>query len=362
MKKGQFFLQSLLIVSVITLWLGAGFRTISAQEGTGVKIQPALIEERIDPGQVLSSSLEVTNLSRESETYYAIKRDVSGVADNGSPIFAEVGEKTGFELSEWIKISEDPITIVAGGTKAIPFTITVPENASPGGHFGGIFMYLEPVAPGETGTGVGYQVGTLISLRISGEVVEDARIREFRTESKVYGKPSVNFVARIENLGNTLIRPRGPLEITNFFGENVATLKMNDSGGAVLPEQVREFTLSWEGEGFHFGRYQALMGLVYGEDSVKSISDTYSFWILPVNVILPVILGIALLVLAIYLLMRYYVRKKLGQMIDSSGRLSKTADRAAHLQKSSFKHFIFLTVSISLLALIILGLLFFLFA
>jgi len=129
----------------------------------------------------------------------------------------EEGEETGFEITAWIKIPTDPITIAAGETKEIPFSIEVPSGAAPGGHFGGIFLSLTPERPKETGVGVGFQVGTIINLRISGDVFEEARIREFRTDRAMYSTPDVTFITRVENVGNVLIRPRGPLEITDFF-------------------------------------------------------------------------------------------------------------------------------------------------
>lgn len=288
---------------------------VHAQESSGLRIQPAIIEDRVDPGQTFSSVLRATNLSQETKTYYLIKRNIVGLSPEGLPIFASgEEEETGFEITSWINISTEAITIPAGKTKEVPFSIKVPLNASPGGHFGGIFLSLRPERPEETGVGVGYQVGMIINLRISGEIFEEARIREFRTDKAIYGKPDVTFITRVENLGNTLLRTRGPIEITDFFDKKVATLNMNDEGAGVFPKQIRQFEISWQGEGLIFGRYQALMGLVYGQEGRKTISGNLSFWVLPLNIILPfagVIIG---LILTIFISVKLHIRRKLRQL------------------------------------------------
>ena len=78
------------------------FLLVKAQEISGVKIQPAIIEQRIDPGQTFNSKIKVTNISSESRIFYVIKRDIRTLSEQGSPIFAVEGEPTGFEISSWI--------------------------------------------------------------------------------------------------------------------------------------------------------------------------------------------------------------------------------------------------------------------
>jgi hypothetical protein len=82
-----------------------------------------------------------------------------------------------------------------------------------------------------TGAAVGYDVANIVSIRVAGDVSEGAEIRQFSTDQFVYGSTDVNFTLRIENLGNVLVRPSGPLEITNMFGKTVATLVFNESQG-----------------------------------------------------------------------------------------------------------------------------------
>lgn len=319
-----------LIVSAAVLFVACACIPIffaHAQSGTpgsaGIKVAPAIIENRIDPGKTFSDTIHVTNLESKTQTFYVLVRNIKSLGPDGQPVFAKSGEATGFELSDWVKPGVDHITLAAGQEGDVPFTVNVPANASPGGHFGGIFLSALPPKERTNGAGVGYQVGTIMNFRISGDIVENAQIREFSTDKLLYSGANVAFTVEVENTGNVLVRPRGPIDITDMFGKKVATIKINDEGGAVLPKARRKFTATWKGDGFSFGRYQAIVALAYGEDGRKTISAAESFWVLPLKVILPVGGGLLVLILLAYGLMRWYLRRRIADMYRNSRHLSR---------------------------------------
>lgn len=303
---------------LIALIFFAFLTTVSdafAQNSAGVGIKPATIEDLVNPGEVRDYSFTVSNLSRSDTTYYLFTRDIVGVREGGVPIFANEGaERTGFELAEWISLPVSEFQIPAGGSQEVSFTLTIPDGASPGSHFGGIFISVEPPRLRESGAGVGYEVANIISMRIAGDAVEKAELRSFSTDNYVYGKPEVEFTATVKNEGNVLVRPTGPLEVFNMFGSRVALLSVNDSEAGVFPGTEREFKIIWQDEGPGFGRYESVISLVYGIDGSKStISSTVSFWVLPMNIIGPALGVLAFLLLSVYLGVKLYVRRLVQQ-------------------------------------------------
>lgn len=305
---------------------------IHAQDSTGIKLQPSLIEERADPGSTFTSTIRVTNLSKDTATYFFLKRDILRIDDN-VPVFANEGEPTGFELSSWVTLPGESVTVPAGETREVVMTIRVPDDANPGSHFGGVFLVLKAPKLRETGTGVGYQVGTIISLRIAGDVSEEARIRDFFTDRLVYGTPEVVFTSTVENAGNTIVRPRGQITINNIFGKKIAVERINEATAAVLPGQNRSFQATWKPKDFTFGRYEAMLDLLYGEDGRKTISSATSFWILPIRIILPVAVGLLLFVGLIYLGMRIHIRRKVASLMGPSSVRLADSRRAAPLSR-----------------------------
>jgi hypothetical protein len=281
-----------------------------AQEA-GIKLIPATIEDLADPGATLVEEIQVTNVSGEDKEYYVYKRDIIGVEEGGSPIFAEdVAEKTSFEISEWISFQAERIAVRAGETVILPVIITVPADASPGSHFGGVFVSAEPPKLREMGAGVGYEVAAIVSIRISGDVIDDARIRSFSTDKLFYSTKNVKFSAKLENQGNILIRPRGPLEIKSSLGGDAHMLTVNESLAGVFPGTVREINFEWNDEGIGFGRYEAILALSYeGDGGQKTIDASLVFWVFPLKIILPILFGFLGILLIGYLLTRYYIHQ-----------------------------------------------------
>ena len=294
---------------------------LAQQNTAGIGISPAIIEKPALPAQVMNEVVSVRNLSSVTQTYYLFTRDIVGVEGNSTPIFAEEGqEKTGYEMSEWIALGATEINLKAGEEVPIPITITVPEFVTPGSHFAGIFVSMDPPKMRSTGASVAYQVANIVSIRVAGEVVEKAEIRQFSTGNYIYGKPLIDFEARIENKGSTLVRPIGPLEVFNMFGKRVALLTFNESQGAVFPGVTRTFNIIWDDAGPGFGRYEAILALAYGERGRQAtISSTVTFWILPANIILPALGVLAFLLLITFISVKLYVHRKL-QYAEMGGR------------------------------------------
>lgn len=301
----RFFFFSLFLFLLTAPLFGA-----HAQSGAGIGLRPATIEGPANPGEVQVHKVGVTNLSNVTQTYYLFTRDIIGVEGAGVPIFAdENAEKTGFELTQWLSLDTAEITLNPGEEKEVTITINVPPNATPGSHFGGMFVSLEPPRMRSTGAAVGYEVANIISIRVAGDAVENAQIRSFSTGNFIYGKPEVDFTARIENKGTVLVRPIGPLEIYNMFGKRVAMLTMNENKGGVFPGAERTFDITWTHDGPGFGRYQAVLSMVYGDQGRQAtISSTASFWILPMNIILPALGVLVVLLLVAYISVKLYIR------------------------------------------------------
>lgn len=320
-----------------------------AQQTAGVKLLPATIEESADPGTVIEEDIEITNTSDEEKTFYFGVRDISGVKNENQPIFAEAGlEKTGFELSSWVTLPNEPITLAPGEASSFPITILVPENASPGSHFGGIFASVEAPRLRTIGAGVGYEVGAIISIRVAGDTVESARIREFSTDKLIYSEQTVEFTARIENSGNVLMRPIGPVSIQNMFGREVGSVVMNPNRGGVFPRTERTFKATWEEEGVGFGRYQAIVAMAYGDAGrINSIDASVSFWILPLNIILPVLGILTLVILILYVIVRLHIRNTVQRLSTRGGK------RVVHRRRRDTGTSKLVLVTIALLATVV---------
>lgn len=283
----------------------------------GVSITPATIEETLDPSQEQTYTLTIENLNSSDQKYYLFTKNISGVENGGVPIFAKSDQEvTGYELTDWIDLPLNEVDVSAGEEYSFQFKISVPENATPGSHFGGIFISVDPPEIEKSGAAVGYQVANIISIRVSGKAKDEATIRQFSTTKFFYGSQNVDFLARIENTGNVLIRPVGLLEVYNMLGKKVGDVGFNTERSAVFPNDTREFNkISWQGNSIGFGRYEAQLSANYGDSGAKkSMYSTVSFWILPMNIIGPALAVLAVLFLIIFIFVRVYIKRSLSHI------------------------------------------------
>ena len=300
--------------------------TALAQESAaGLTMSPADIDpdQSLDPGSTSEYTVTVKNLNPTEETFYLSVKNIVDVTGDGTPIFAEPNaEKTGMELADWISLQTTQITLPPGVSERVTFVLNVPQDATPGSHFGSLFFSVDPPEIENSGAAVGYRVGNIIHIRVSGEANEGANIRQFSTDRYFNGSKNVSFTTRIENTGNVLVKPTGPVEIKNMLGQKVDTFVFNENKNAVFPKTTREYTFTWTGTGTGFGRYEAILSPVYGYAGAKmTMSSTVSFWILPLNIILPALGILAVVLLTTFIFVRLYIRRTLAHLSQGQSRI-----------------------------------------
>ena len=247
-----------------------------AQSSVGIKISPVKIEEMVEPGEVFKSQIEVTNEANEKRTFYVYLRDFKSEGEGGMAKLVVPGTEEGYYLASWINIGNEGIELEPRQKEVVKFTVNVPENVGPGGYFGAIILGTEPPQIHQqnenkgAGMAIAQQTASLLLLRVKGDVLEEAHIREFNTDKDFYNTPFlVDFLIRIENTGNVHIKPHGAISIKNMFGKEVRVLKINEKGGNILPHSTRRFSENiWEDKRA-FGKYTASLGITYGVSADK---------------------------------------------------------------------------------------------
>ncbi len=323
-------------IFIILVWLfvlAGGFllpQETDAQ-GVGIKISPVRIEDLIDPGETVTKEITVTNNSDSGKLLYVYLRDFRAEGEEGRPKLIAPGAATGFSLAAWINISAEPQEFGPNESKTIPFQIAVPSDAGPGGYYGAILFGTKPprlnLDSEEKGAGmaIGQQTGALILLQVKGDVDEEARIREFTTDKSVYGTPfDIEFLIRIENMGNVHVKPIGTIAIKNMFGSEIGSVRVNDGGSNVLPHSIRRLTENWQGES-GFGRYTASLLLSFGTatrlggQGKQTLYTEMIFWIIPWRIIVPILLTLIIAFALFVLFLRLYKNKAVKKAMAQAG-------------------------------------------
>lgn len=285
-------------------------------QALSVKVQPSTIEQRLDPGASLSGNLTVTNESGGTQTYYIRTTNITSQDENGVPVFSDSTSDDPLMAAAWIKPGVDSVTLAEGQSSVVPYTIEVPENASPGSYFAAFFVTREADKATETGAGVGFRVASIATLRVNGPVSESLNVKEFSVDRSVYNNQPISFSARVMNTGTVHQRPVGIITLTDMLGNELKidpVLKLNDMAGVVMPNEERKFTMTWTWNTDHFllGRYTATLSTLYGETDRTTVTNKVYFWVFPVRPIATSVGGLVIALMLIMLGLRAYVRNAL---------------------------------------------------
>lgn len=288
-----------------------------AQSGVGggqaLEIGPPVLNLTANPGQVIQSSINIRDVSTTDLIVTNEINDFTANGEDGTPqILLDNAETSPYSIRSWIQ-PLDQITLKTKEIKAVPITIYVPADAAPGGYYG--IIRFTGTAPNldQTGVALSASLGTLIFLRVSGDVKEEVSIDRFfantgGVEYPLYEFKPVTLSVRLKNTGNIYEQPAGLITVKDMFGKPVVNLPVNAEERVILPDSTRKFDQVIDetniGNGLMFGRYTAEVTIKYGSNG-QSVTSTTSFWVIPYKLI---IAGIIILIVAFFVL-RIFIRR-----------------------------------------------------
>jgi len=247
-------------------------------QSVGITVRPIKISHTMLPGSTVSGSIALTNASPD-----VVDIDL-GIEDfipsAGTTNVQFIGRAEGVTtVRDWISLdSTDGFTFDSkGDERNITYTITAPEDAEPGGHFGVIFFKANKNQDGGQ-LKVGTRIGVLVFITIPGDSLQKGQILDFKGPKFVQKTP-VTFNIKFENTGTVHYEPKGTVTIKNLFGRKIAEVPVQ--GQTVLPTGIRDLTVSWDTSGLLFGRYTAELDIKDGEGNSLS-AEKIAFYAFPI--------------------------------------------------------------------------------
>ncbi len=286
------------IALAASLVLAVPARAADDTSKVGLAVSPPTFEMAANPGDVLKNKIRVDNVTDDVLSVSIDRRNFTAAGEEGQAELTD--EDTPYSLAKWISVSPTSVDIPAKSSQSFDFTISVPNSAEPGGHFGSVvFKTKARPLSGQTGVKIGQEVGSLIFLRVAGDIKQGAAIETFKPEKSFYEYGPASFETRVSNSGSVHFKPEGTITIANMFGQKVATLAID--GHNVLPGAIRKFTTDWKTK-YLFGKYSATVSIKYGDDG-RLLTATTTFVALPYKLV-----GIVLIV--VILLLFFFIRRR----------------------------------------------------
>ncbi|WP_169952570.1 WxL protein peptidoglycan domain-containing protein [Microbispora sp. H11081] len=169
----------------------------------------------LDPGGRIQDGLVITNHGTTPLHLLVYAADGFTTAQGRLDLRGRDAKQAG--VGTWVRVDRPDVTVPPGESAEVPFAVTLPDDAAPGEHMGGIVT-----APASAGAADGPRLGIRLRLRVGGPLrpslsVEDLRVGYSGTPSPL-GKGDATVTYTIRNTGNRIVSARQAVSVAGPFG------------------------------------------------------------------------------------------------------------------------------------------------
>ncbi len=275
---------ALLFAGIISL---VHIEAASAQ--LSISTYPLSVKGKVDPGQTFEGAVTIINSSDSEEVRIRPeKENLMGGSEGVVELLGEVD--TGWGLSSWIKFeNNEEFVLRPKESKLINYSIEVPENAQPGGHFGAVLFRALPAKPStdvESGVSISGRVGTVLLFEVSGDIIKGAEITSINAP-RFLSRGPVDISFKIKNEGNSYFTPTGNITFSNLWRKD--TVEFYNPGkketdlnkpGVVFPGYDRTYASRWDKK-YLFGPVKITADVSMEEGGPGIGSKSIIIWIFP---------------------------------------------------------------------------------
>ncbi|MFG1994194.1 WxL protein peptidoglycan domain-containing protein [Actinoplanes sp. NPDC048988] len=193
------------------------------------------VVRRAAPGERLTDYVGITNLTAEPLTFNVYGTDAFTTEDGSFSLLAAAQKPT--DVGSWIGLAAAKYTVPANTRLDVPFSVSVPANATPGDHAGGVVTSIAQETTGANGQKVlvDQRVAARVYLTVAGAAAPKLTIDNVRMEYSQSANPadggSMTVRYLVRNAGNLRLSGTGSVKVTGPFG-----WKLAQTGAMDIPE------------------------------------------------------------------------------------------------------------------------------
>ncbi|MFY1698014.1 MULTISPECIES: WxL protein peptidoglycan domain-containing protein [unclassified Solwaraspora] len=178
------------------------------------------------PGTEITDHVGISNLGDQDQTFTVYGTDGFLTPDGAFALLP--ADEPATDVGTWVHFDQREFVVPAGQRRDIEFRLTVPANATPGDHAGGIIGSLVQVRTADDGqqVAVDQRVAARIYLRVDGPVqpsisVESMRI-EYDNPVNPLGDGDAVVTYQVRNTGNIRVGGTGAVLLAGPLGWDLA--------------------------------------------------------------------------------------------------------------------------------------------
>lgn len=223
---------------------------VSAAEAESLTLSPAKKLYTLDAGEIEKDTITVLNDGNSDYDFLIYTAPYSVKNTKYEPDFTTV--RSNADAYAWIQFDKTRVHLKPGERVEVPYTVRVPSDAAPGGHYGVIFAEIQADKQ-DAGFGVARKkrVGSIVYATVNGKVINEGQVLSTMIDG-FQSNPPLKATSLIENTGNTDFTAKTVFTVKDVFG---AIKYQRTSEHSVLPKMNRELEFEWEGSPW-FGIYK----------------------------------------------------------------------------------------------------------
>ncbi|MFF4557652.1 WxL protein peptidoglycan domain-containing protein [Streptomyces sp. NPDC001422] len=188
----------------------------------------------VNPGGQVKDAMVVANRGKSPLVLTVYAAD--GYTTEKGQLDLLTDQKKSRSIGAWVHATHSTVRIPAGKTAQVPFTVTVPRNATPGDYVGGVLTSLKQ-ADDSQGINVDRRLGIRIKLRVSGPLkpalaIEDLHVG-YHGNSTPFSPGTATVTYTLHNTGNALLSGTQEVTLTGPFG-----MLRTDAGRIASPPEL----------------------------------------------------------------------------------------------------------------------------
>lgn len=184
------------------------------------------IIRRAAAGERLTDYVGITNLTGRPLTFDVYGTDAYNTEDGSFALLPAAQKAT--DVGSWVQLGASRFTVEPNTRLDVPFSITVPANATPGDHAGGVVAAIAEEVVDDSGQKVlvDRRVAARVYLTVAGAVTPTLTIDTVRVEYAQAANPAdggemtVRYLVR--NTGNRRLDGTGAVRVTGPLGWELA--------------------------------------------------------------------------------------------------------------------------------------------
>lgn len=290
---------------------------LAAEQSSMLFISPSFHKVNISEQEERKTVFtKIKNTSSQDLTIQLSVVDINQINGTGRMTLVSANKNSLYSLKKYITFPEETFALKAQEAKTVPVIINS-STMNAGGYYGAIVFEARGNNESVKKSGAVHGISTLLFITKTGDIKPAISVKQIITlKSNIQFSYPNNLEVIFTNKGNVDLIPYGRIEIYDPFNRLLSKGVLNDSSDIVLPGVERTIVAKMDKTALTLP-FSLNKVIIYGQDSQKITSYTYSSNLLYFN---PIFL---LIILLLFIASFVYRNKIYTCVINSVNKFKK---------------------------------------